>query len=66
MDRATCPHCQRRYRVIGTPEDCCVCRGRGVLELWGQMCAAVGNIWARPGCACLACRTVGPGYGRTL
>jgi hypothetical protein len=58
--RVTCPHCAGLR-----PASCHRCHGGGVLRDVWALEHAVGAVWARPGCACDACRKVGPGPRRS-
>lgn len=56
FESAGCPFC-------GIERGSChVCHGSGRIAMWTALCEAVANVWARPGCACDACRRLGKGW----
>lgn len=49
--RAVCPHCAGSTKVT-----CCECRDTRVIWWMSHLRIAMGNVWARPGCDCGACK----------
>lgn len=50
--RVVCPHC------AGRSGRCCACKDERIVT-WPTAVRACANGWARPGCACAACRRNG-------